>query len=172
MQSSDFLKRREITWPVLQGYDVDSRRPDLPERRTSTYAHWFRPPPGGPPYLSNPALTLRQRWQVARFRLNPLTLGALCRTQRPVPWPDRLCHRCAPEYRSTLSCAVDDEFHVVFECSAFAALREDVADLLPAPDKRQHEFAALFKHTRFCRFVAACMNLLGRAVGPTTAEQV
>ena len=40
-------------------------------------------------------------------------------------WPARICSRCSAAHRATLSCAVDDEYHMIFECERFQALRID-----------------------------------------------
>ena len=76
-----------------------------------------------PAYLKSP-----RRFEVtnmARFRLGSHSLEVARGRQQQVPWANRTCKRCSPEYLATLECKVDDEFHAIFECEYFESLRVD-----------------------------------------------
>ena len=166
----DFMSRRLLKWPVL---DPDIRHPHVLTRRQTTYFQWFNPGKQPPKYLADAALTMRQKYNISRFRLNPHHLGVLA--NRSVPWEDRTCGRCSVQRFAALPCAVDDEYHVLFDCSAFDSLRAGVADLIPANSvDRQRRFPSLFNEPSFCRFVSATMSHLaheGKACRPSAAEQ-
>ena len=99
-------------------------------RMHATYHAWFRmQQPTLPPYLWSPVTKHRQVMNMLRFRMGSHGLG--CNVGRrvfpEVPWADRLCSRCSDEHRATLLCAVDDEYHAIFECEAFEALRDSAS---------------------------------------------
>ena len=96
-------------------------------RKHATYFTWFKPQqPGLPRYIKASIDRHREVKQMLRFRLGSHNLqsnrGRQCNP--PVSWVDRTCARCNAEYLSRLSCAVDDEYHVIFECEIFASLRD------------------------------------------------
>ena len=38
-------------------------------------------------------------------------------------WQQLFCRRCSPAHLNTLSCKVDDEYHMLFDCEIFEDLR-------------------------------------------------
>ncbi len=63
--------------------------------------------------------------RTARFKLGSHFLGVEKGRFNKVPWPQRRCTRCCDEHLRSLSCPVDDEVHLVFDCEAFENLRVD-----------------------------------------------
>ena len=134
-------------------------------RKFATYFAWFRPQqPGMAAYLWGPLSKHRMVKNMLRFRLGSHGLG--CNTGRqvnpPTPWVDRVCTRCSEEHRSGLQCAVDDEFHAIFECEAFEALRvaTRVKDMIASAGGCVRAF--MFSHCWDCvmKFISGVMDLI------------
>ena len=123
----------KLAWQECVGAQGLVRTELLPEgrslRKTLTYYAYFKPSQPGQmaSYLKLDHELHKQITQLARFRLGchklQVELGRHCRPRQA--WPARICSRCSAAHRSTLSCAVDDEYHMIFECERFQALRID-----------------------------------------------
>ena len=139
-------------------------------RKFATYHAWFKlQQPGLPPYLWSPVTKHRQVKNMLRFRLGSHALGCnMGRQMRPmVPWADRLCTRCSEAHRSSLMCAVDDEYHAIFECEAFDALRDSlmVRDIITAAAGDVRTF--MFSGNVGCvmKYISAVMDMIDGVVG-------
>ena len=124
----------------------DPRMPDTQHRARATYVHWFGMPvreltgmPRIHPYLCVGA-QVPAPWvgSMARLRLSNHALrvqtGRILRP--PLDYSARKCTRCDIS-------VVDDEFHLLLECGATAAIRSSFADVVPAdglPAERMRVF--------------------------------
>ena len=114
-----------LAWRVLEGAQGMVRTAELPPgvgRKHLTYYAYFKPPSPVqvPSYLRLDQELHKQIRQLARFRLGchklKVELGRHCNP--PVPWQARTCSRCSAAHLSALTCAVDDEHHMIFECES------------------------------------------------------
>ncbi len=126
-----------------------------------TYARWFQQPTWARnraplTSLSLPPDTLRL---FLRFRSGcsglPIDTG---RHRRPFPIPraQRFCAKCASQ-------SVGDEFHVIFECPALAALRVQFSALFTPDTQSMLGFMWQKDTCAVAVFVARCLRLLGVA---------
>ncbi len=112
----------------------DPRVPSTMHRARASYLYWFSMPlhpnrhtPTLHPYLCAgarmPAALVES---MAKLRLSSHALRVETgRSERPSrPYQDRTCLRCAQG-------AVDDEYHLLFECGATAAIRRAFVDIVP-----------------------------------------
>ncbi len=112
----------------------DPRLPDTQHRARATYVHWFGMPvramkgvPRLHPYLCAGA-QVPAPWvgSMARLRLSDHALrvqsGRIVRP--PLDYGARKCTRCDIS-------VVDDEYHLLLECGATAAIRRSFADVVP-----------------------------------------
>ena len=124
--------------------------------RFATYFAWFD---GGqwlrrPPYLFFD-LSARATCTYMRFRLGTHNLQVnLGRWERPRPRCQRMCERCAMH-------VVDDERHLVFECSAFEGLRLARRHLFSAAvGENMKAFMAQGDQRGVVCFVLSCLRAL------------
>ncbi len=108
---------------------MDSPRAEaVDHRKLLTYAKYFRKEDQAVPEiadyfvdsrLSHCDITVR----TARFKHGSHFLGVEKGRFNKGLWPQRPCTRCCDEHYKcsvrSLSCPVDDEVHLVFECEAF-----------------------------------------------------
>ena len=169
----------KLAWQECVGAQGLVRTELLPEgrslRKTLTYYAYFKPSQPGQmaSYLKLDHELHKQITQLARFRLGchklQVELGRHCRPRQA--WPARICGRCSAAHRSTLSCAVDDEYHMIFECERFQALRID--DFTPGTRRftpgtrtalsRAHGSVRTFMESDpriVLHFISRCMDIL------------
>jgi hypothetical protein len=122
----------ELAWRECkdrEGLVRDAQLPAGVGRKLLTYYAYFKPTQRDqvPAYLRLDQELHKQIRQLARFRLGCHKLEVeSARHLRPRPaWSSRTCTRCSDAHRASLSCAVDDEYHMIFECERFEALRID-----------------------------------------------
>ena len=156
----------EAYWGKLVQTDI--RKPDTANRKLSTYATYFAQPnvfPKAPDYFSGVHTSAKLN---AQFRLGSHRLGVETgRWTRPyTDWADRICTRCSDTYKSNLPCAVDDEYHLAFECEYFDAERADISDLIDMAEKSVPKLLSRYdeleKRQRIYKFTTACMNKIHR----------
>jgi hypothetical protein len=131
-------------------------------------------PPRLPPYWQHVALRKHEVIQTARFRLGSHNLLVeRGRFERPcIPWENRTCRRCVDETLGLFECAVDDEYHMVFDCSAFSDLRQgSVASIIRRSGGSLRRFCEDEDVVDSSRFISQCMDrvdalLLGSAQQP------
>ena len=108
--------------------------PGLGRKRLTYFAH-FKPtqPDQMPSYLRLGEQRHKQIKLMARFRLgcHKLQVELGRRTNPLVAWQHRTCMRCSAAHRASLTCAVDDEHHMIFDCERFEALRNEAAEFVP-----------------------------------------
>ena len=102
------------------------------------------------------------------------------------PRSQRQCTRCSDDYLSSLSCSVDDEHHMLFDCEAFNHLRlgnvqDIITDLISDLSQGPPGVQELLKSDYYTmhNFISYCMNIVDeqvmvtdqhRAEQPTQAE--
>ena len=148
---------------------------DTEGRKALTYFSYFRPAePARPAYLKLDFALHRQIKQMSRFRLSCHKLAVETGRHAHVAWQDRICTRCTEVHRASLSCAVDDEHHMIFDCQKFEHLRHEVVEFVPGNDRHfTPGVRTLITRARGCvrtfmngdprivlRFIARCMDIL------------
>ena len=120
-----------LAWRECEGRHDLVRSAQLPpgvRRKLLTYSAYFKTtqPDQVPAYLRLDQELHKHIRQLARFRLSCHKLQVeLARHRRPLAnWSDRTCTRCSAAHLATLSCTIDDEHHMIFDCERFAALRD------------------------------------------------
>ena len=121
-------------------------------------------------------LTLFKQIKLARFRLSCHKLRVeLGRHERPqsTAWSARTCTRCSAAHLASLSCPIDDEHHMIFECEKFSHLRNEASVFVPGmrrfvPGPRSalrraggsvRHFMDSDPHT-VLHFISSCMDIL------------
>jgi hypothetical protein len=173
-QVQALIEARYNAWQGMSDV-TDVRREDVPSRKTTCYHRWFRQEaaPKLPGYFSMPQLHYEEVKAVAHFRLGSHKLGVELGRHRRAPWATRVCNRCSQLHRESLQCAVDDEFHLLFECDRFADLRQEFCNTI-APEAFVGGGLVDFEDLQVCKFVSSCMRILEDEegqVGPSEAEQ-
>lgn len=125
------MQAYEEGWGIPQEEEGFQRQSAVAHRPRMTYATCFRPHPLAPPspddalphpyYLRSHAKYDVRR--MARFRLGSHQLEVARGRFTGVPWDQRTCKRCSASHLAGLSCQVDDEHHMIFECEAFQEIR-------------------------------------------------
>ena len=157
----DLMSMQPINWAgvcdrVVDSYNaiwrpfdgVESPRAEaVQHRKLLTYAKYFRKEDKAAPriadYFMDSSLAHCDIVRTARFKLGSHFLGVEKGRFNQVPWPQRRCTRCCDEHLSSLSCPVDDEAHLVFDCEAFENLRVDeVLDALQGSNGSIQDFFA------------------------------
>ena len=132
------LAYKQLAWRNCGNAHDQVRSAELPPgvgRKHLTYSAYFKPeqPDQVPTYLRLNHALHRQIRKLARFRLSchklHVELGR--RHNPPTPWQARTCNRCSAAHLSTLSCTVDDEHHMIFECEKFTHLRNEPTVFVP-----------------------------------------
>jgi hypothetical protein len=126
-----------------------------------------------PAYLKLDMALHRQIKQMARFRLSCHRLAVERGLHQGVAWQDRTCTRCSDDYKACLECAVDDEYHMIFECQKFEALRHEVVAFTPGTGHFTPGVGTLLRQADGCvrrfmdgdpfvvmRFISKCMDVL------------
>ena len=168
----------KLAWQECLGREGVVRSAELPHRlrKRLTYHTCFKPTqPGTPAYLKlDPELHKHIR-QLSRFRLgcHRLRVETGRHANPALAWQLRTCTHCSAAHLSTLTCTVDDEHHMIFDCERFAALRTDAAEFVPGarrfvPGARTLINTAGGSVRRFMegdphtvlRFTAKCMDIL------------
>jgi hypothetical protein len=129
----------QLAWRDCSNAHALVRSAQLPPgvgRKRLTYSAYFKPtqPDQVPAYLRLDHALHKQIRKLARFRLSchklRIELGRHARPQR-IAWSARTCTRCSAAHLATLSCPIDDEHHMIFECEKFAHLRSEAAVFVP-----------------------------------------
>ena len=90
----------------------------------------------------------------------------------PIPWENRTCRRCIDAALGLFECAVDDEFHMVFDCTAFSDLRQgNIGNIIQNYGRSLRRFCENDDVVAVSRFIAHSMDqvdalLLGSAQQP------
>ena len=137
-------------------------------RKHATYHAWFKlRQPGMPPFMWSPVTKHNLVKNMLRFRLGSHYLGCNLGRQLnpPVPWAERSCSRCSDGHLASLSCAVDDEFHAIFECEAFAAARDasSVSGLITCAAGDVRTFMCSDAVGSVMKYISAIMDMLDGA---------
>ena len=107
-------------------YSGNVRAPNTKDRKFRTYRQWFmyRDHENPAPYLLS-RIGYKHICHMAQFRLGShnLDVEKMRHSGRFRLWQYRYCRRCSPAHLSTLSCKVDDEYHMLFDCEVFEDLR-------------------------------------------------
>jgi hypothetical protein len=161
-------------WRPFDG--VESPRAEAVEhRKLLTYAKYFRKEDQAVPeiadYFVDSSLSHCDVVRTARFKLGSHFLGVEKGRFNKVPWPQRRCTRCCDEHLRSLSCPVDDEVHLVFDCEAFENLRVDeVLDALQGSNGSIQDFFANNSCSITSSFISSCMRVVdeleGQSEGP------
>ncbi len=86
------------------------------------------------------------------FRQLPVVLGRFAGGQH-VARANRVCTHCG-------GVAVADEMHIIFECPALHALRQQYAPLFPTNIDTMRSFFAQQDHMQVFKFVLSCLDVL------------
>jgi hypothetical protein len=109
-------------------------------RKHLTYSAYFKPtqPEQRPAYLRLDHELHKQIRNMARFRMSchKLKVETGRHGNPPAPWQARTCTRCSAAHLATLTCTVDDEHHMIFDCERFAALRDSPVSPVFTPGAR------------------------------------
>jgi len=161
-----------------QGWVRSAQLPEGARRKHLTYFAWFKStqPDHRPAYLGLGQDRHKQIKQLARFRLGCHNLRVeMGRRPNPhrLPWHERTCTRCSAAHLASLTCTVDDEHHMIFECERFGALRNEPVEFIPGsrrfvPGVRTTLIRAGGSVRRFMdsdpqtvmHFVSKCMDVL------------
>ena len=87
---------------------------------------------------------------MARFRVSAHNLRVETGRYTGVPWEGRTCDLCNSQ-------EVQDEHHVVFECSSTTAIRNRYSDLVDESDGQLSKLM-LLDHAEVARFISECMK--------------
>ena len=92
----------------------------------------------------------------------------------PIPWEARTCRRCVDADLGLFECAVDDEFHMVFDCTAFRDLRRepDFAPLFADPSSRSLREFCCADDPAVGQFIARCMAVVSENVDASAEQPV
>ena len=166
----------KLAWQECMGQEGLVRSADLAPnlRKRLAYHTYFKPSQPGPPahLRLDPELHKHVR-QLSRFRLGCHHLRVETGRHDGIAWQARTCSRCSAAHLSTLTCTVDDEYHMIFECERFEALRSNAVEFVPGarrfvPGARTlinnaggsvRRFMEGDPHT-VLRFTAGCMDIL------------
>ena len=127
-----------LAWQECLGAEHAVRSEQLPDgvrRKRLTYFAYFKPAQLGqvPAYLRLDHERHKHIRHMSRFRLSchklHVEVGRRCNPREA--WAARTCTRCSPAHLASLTCAVDDEHHMIFECERFEALRNEVVEFTP-----------------------------------------
>jgi hypothetical protein len=148
--SSDVVRPlREHYLTVFAAVHPDPRLAPSDGVTLCTYACWFYP---DPVWEKNPYIRLRlphNRLQtLLRFKTGGHHLGVRTGRFHGTPRADRLCQYCLPDVS-----AIDDEFHFVFECPRFDALRADDPELFEFADGSMLDLFRFPQQTRVVQYV-------------------
>ncbi len=125
--------------------------------KACTYQAWFaRPYWARGPHFWEASMSTPQRRAIMRLRLGshelPVETG---RQQRPpLPRHERLCTAC-------VAAAVGDERHMMMECEATAAVRENYADLFVQPHLSMQQLVWHPNRNRVVAFILDCLATTG-----------
>ena len=133
-------------------------------RMSLTYHTWFKLPQGeAPGWLKQPPGMSKQAKQLLRFRIGAHNLGVNTGRRQRVDWQSRTCNRCSPDQVAHLACGVDDEHHMIFDCTHFQGLRSEDPSLSAwiraATDMRTFMSG---DPNMVMNFIYGCMNELDR----------
>ena len=148
------LRRYDCVWGAL------GRFPRVVTSQVSltTYYRWMRCGEwlDRPGYLSL-RLGHRQTYTFVRFKLGCHRLAIVTGRWHGVPRADRLCLRCDVG-------ALDDERHLVFECSAFEDLRRTHSQLFgPGVAFDMRQFFAHTDQRAVVMYILGCLRLIEHA---------
>jgi hypothetical protein len=155
-----FVKSLQVqmdgVWVKAQGQQ-GPRSAGVVNRKLVTYEHWFgieRDKEGKPPtpqYLrcSLPRSVIRN---MARFRVSAHHLNVETGRYNGIRWDNRVCEFCA-------SGQVQDEQHVMFECTSTSQLRDKYPSLM---GRAAGELRRLMNddHVKVARLVSDCVDLI------------
>jgi hypothetical protein len=129
-----------------------------------TYHTWFKPAAGvAPSWLKQPPGMNKQAKQLLRFRVGAHHLGVNTGRRQRIDWQSRTCSRCSTEQMAHLSCRVDDEHHMIFDCAHFQGLRT-VDPSLSAWIQQAADTREFMRGdpNMIMNFIYGCMNELDR----------
>jgi len=120
-----------------------------------TYHHWFKPFSRHRRYCQLP-VSGRRMQRFLQFRLGShqlqVVLGRFA-GGRHVARASRVCTHCG-------GVAVADEMHMIFECPALHALRQQYAPLFSTNTDTMRSFFAQQDHMQVFKFVLSCLDVL------------
>jgi hypothetical protein len=130
-QQVDSMLKKAYEQMAWQGFESvqDIRVAQLPTpggggRMRLTYFAWFKGIQAEPPvWFRQPPGMHEQVKQLIRFRVGAHTLRVNTGRRQGITWQDRKCTRCGEGQLLDLACAVDDEQHMIFDCSHFHNIR-------------------------------------------------
>jgi hypothetical protein len=158
---SQVEEKQSEFWRQLSGIE-EIRQEGVEHRKSRSFDKWFRlgTDPKVPKYFSIAEVSYQEAIRVARFRLGSHFLGVASFFFANIPWEQRKCTRCSAGYLASVEskCGVDDEYHMLFECEAFAHLRGE--RLMMIPSDLTNRNLVDFSDWRVCKFVSSCMELL------------
>ncbi len=124
-----------------------------------TYHHWFRPFSQHRRYCQLP-VSGRRMQRFLQFRLDshqlPIVLGRFAGGQR-VARASRVCTHCGSV--AVNICNVADEMHMVFECPALQAVRQQYAPLFSKDTNSMRSLFAQQDHMQVFKFVLDCLDV-------------
>ena len=127
--------------------------------RRVTYARWFMEPDPDNLPLTMPNASLRD--VLIRFRIGAHPLGVVMGARHNIPRPLRICRLCSMNI-------VEDEFHMIFECTAYCNTRItfksifenvslDGAVIICDPDAMMRDLFLNRDRYQVARFLSACL---------------
>jgi hypothetical protein len=186
VRGANVVDSAAVMQTVQAAYDVQAWKgcSDIPDVRVSnlvaadgtsvgrkfvTYHAWFKlQQPGLPSFLWSPVTKHKLVKNMLRFRLGSHSLGCnLGRQMNPmVPWAERLCTRCSEAHRSALACAVDDEYHAIFECEAFEHLRDscEVRTMIAGAARDVRTFMLSGSSGNVMKYISSLMDTVDAAI--------
>jgi len=120
-----------------------------------TYLPWFKPVSQHRRYFQL-VVSGRRMQRFLQFSLGsyqlPVVLGRFAEGQH-VARANRVCTHCG-------GVAVADEMHMIFECPAVHALRQQYAPLFPTNTDTMRSLSAQQDHMQVFKFVLSCLDVL------------
>ena len=161
-----FLARQE-SQAAQDGQQGQDQGQWVSKSKALTYFCWFKlEQPSWPPYLRGLPRGQGHAMmkQVARFRLGAHSLRVET-GRRQVPrelWGARRCQRCDNAALQALACPIDDEHHLIFDCTAFSHLRSTMAGARALIDRAAGCVRSFMSGDAavVTNYIAACMDLL------------
>ena len=179
-QVSSVLQRayERMAW---QGFEniQDIRVAQLPTadgggRMRLTYYAWFKAAQLESPtwFRQAPGMHVQVK-QFIRFRVGAHTLRVNTGRRQGMAWQDRKCIRCGDEQLQHLACAVDDEHHMIFDCTHFQNLRGGNDGLASWLQQTHGDVRAFMTGNKDMvrHFIYNCMEELDRIHEITLAQQ-
>jgi len=114
-----------------------------------------------PPYFHSRHLRLDDVVCVARFRMGSHSLQVERGRWSHTPWLQRRCTWCQPGFLDGLSCPVDDEFHLLYDCQmTFPFRTPSVLDELTKSDLSLHHLVLHGDSDLVSSYISVCRWLV------------